>query len=99
MNVKRCILGAGPEYKWKPIPALCVREKTITLNDLGRITIFKDRRPEAIEWIESVLPTMWIGPREEILAAFWNTPDTNWFEFETGAKTLSICWIENKSSQ
>ena len=99
MECKRSILGGNSDFKLVPIPSVCQKAKTITHNVQGRITIFKDRRPEAIEWIETVLPTMWIGRREEILAAFWNTPDTYWFEFETGAKTLSICWIENKSSQ
>lgn len=99
MECKRSVLGGNPHFTFRPIPVVCQRSQTITLNDLGRITIFKDRRPEAIQWIESVLPTMWIGRPEELLAAFWNTPDSLWFEFETGSHILSICWIENKSSQ
>ena len=99
MNRKTSIIGGNPDYKWKPIPSICERDKTITTNALGRVTIFRDRRPEAIAWIESVLPTMYIGRREEILAAFWLSPDTTWFEFDTGRGVLSICWLENNSSK
>lgn len=96
MEIRRDVLGTNPAFQMKPIPDVCVRAKTITKNPLGIISIFRDRRPEAVQWIESVVPTMWIGRKEEILAVFWHSTDDSWFEFDTGKKTLSICWIAKK---
>lgn len=96
MEIRKSKIGGNPDYKWKPIPSICEREKTITKNALGIVNIFRDRRPEAVAWIEEILPTMYIGRKEEILAVFWLTPDPVWFEFDTGSKVLSICWLEKK---
>ena len=96
MELRREIIGANPGFVMKPIPALCERERTIYKNELGIISIFRDKRPEATKWITEALPTMWIGRPEQILAVFWNSPENSWFEFDTGRKTLSICALEKK---
>jgi hypothetical protein len=96
MELRREVIGANPGFVLKDIPRVSGKDKTIFINDLGVISIFRDRRPEATKWITEVLPTMWIGRAEEILAVFWNSPENTWFEFDTGRKTLSICSLEKK---
>ena len=96
MDIRREVIGANPSYKMRPIPRICDRDRTIFLNALGIISIFRDRRVEAVEWIEASLPTMWIGRPEQILSVFWNSPENTWFEFDTGRNTLSICSLEKK---
>ena len=94
METHRWVLGGNPSFVMKKIPEQCVKEKTITLNALGILTMFRDRTPMAVEWIEEMFPTMWIGPREQLISVFWNTPENTWFEFDTGRKTLFLCSLE-----
>ena len=94
MKVKKVLIGGHPSPKRKPIPDAIERRKTITLNVLGELKIFPDHSPDAVAWIEEVVPTLMIGRREEILHKFWTMDQSSWWEFDYGKKTLSLCSLE-----
>lgn len=94
MKVKKVLIGASPSPMRKPIPDAIERRKTIHLNALGELRICQDRNPDAIAWIEEVLPTLMIGKKEEILKKFWQMDSYSWYEYDYGAKTLSLCSLE-----
>ena len=98
MECKRVLLGSNPGLKaiFK-IPDMCEREKTITMNEMKILTIFKDRRPTAKKWIDELLPHLVLGiSADKIRQAFWDMPQNGWMEFDAGRKTLSFCYLEKK---
>ena len=96
MECKRVILGSNPGLQTiKPIPDMCRRDKTIGMNQMGIISIFKDRRPTAQAWIDEVLPTLVLSPSaDKIRKTFWEMPPNGWMEFDMARKTLSYCSLE-----
>lgn len=95
MKVNKVLIGSHPTPLIKPIPDAIVRRKTISMNALGELKIFCDRSPDAIEWIEAVVPTLMIGRKEDILKKFWSMNTYSWWEFNTGTKRLYLCSLEN----
>jgi hypothetical protein len=94
MKVKKVLIGASPSPMRKSIPDSIARRKTISLNVLDVLTIFPDRLPDAVPWIEQVVPTLMIGRPEEILHRFWSMDKNSWWEFDYGKKTLYLCSLE-----
>jgi hypothetical protein len=98
MNFKRVVLGSNPGLtKIRNIPDICQREKTIHLNEMRVISIFRDYRPSAKEWINEMLPQFIVGVSpEKIRQVFWDMPPNGWYEFNCATKTLSFCYVEKK---
>lgn len=94
MKVKKVLIGANPSALRKPIPDKIAERKTVSINIMGEMKIFPDRSPDAIAWIEEIVPTLMIGRREEILKQFWSMPTNSWWEFDYGRNTLSLCSLE-----
>ena len=98
METKRVVLGSNPGLNSLPdIPIACQRDRTVVLTPLKVLVMWPDRRPEAIRWLEEVIPHMILGVMPKvILKAFWEMPPGSWWEFDFHRKTLSFCWIEKK---
>lgn len=100
MEFQRVALGANPSAQISHIPELCVKDRTITLNKLKILQIFRDRRPTAQRWIDENLPRLMIMDAvkmEKFRMWFWDEmPDNAWLEFDFGKKTLSLCVLEKK---
>ena len=100
MEVKKVILGANPLALIDKIPDECVTSRTITLNKLKVLQIFKDRRPNAITWIEANIPRLIIldpAKKQKLVNWFWSEmPNDSWLEFDFGTKVLSLCILKKK---
>lgn len=100
MEVKRSILGGHPSAQITHIPDMCIQSRTIVVNKMKVLTIFKDRRPTAVKWIDENIPRLLLMDDVKVrrfLAWFWNEmPDNGWLEFDFGKKTLSLCILEKK---
>ena len=98
MEVKRYLLGGNPSAQITHLPDSCVRERTITLNKMKVLHIFRDRRAEAIAWIEDNLPRLAIMDKHQMdkfKKWFWlEMPDNGFLEFDFGKKTLCLCVLE-----
>jgi len=101
MELKRTCIGANPSARITPIPDVCVRDRTITLNKMKVLHIFRDRRKVALEWIEDNLPRLILMDTHQIDKLkkwFWlEMPENGFLEFDFGKKTLSLCLLENLS--
>lgn len=97
MDVKRVILGAHPNPVRRPIPAICEKARTVYLSQMQVLFLFKDRRPEAIAYLEALLPQLILGDGKALVKLFWEMPDSSWLEFDYGKRTLSLCSLEKKS--
>lgn len=101
MEVRRIVLGANPSARITHLPDQCVSDRTITLNKLGVLQIFRDKRLTARTWIKDNLPRLAImepDKMEKLHDWFWNEmPDNGWLEFDFGRKTLVLCLLEKVS--
>lgn len=98
MEVKRTLINANPNARISPIPDQCQRERTITLNKIYILQIFKDKRPSGVAWINENLPRLILSDTpQKFIDWFWNELPTNgWLEFDFGRKTLTLCVLEKK---
>ena len=100
MNVNRIILCATPNASVYPIPDICTQDRTITLNKLGILQIFKNKKPTAQAWIHTNLPRLLLfdpHQKERFMNWFWNElPENGWLEFDFGRHTHSLCLLEKK---
>jgi hypothetical protein len=98
MECKRVILGSNPDVKVAfRIPEICEQAKTIHMNEMKILTLFKDYRPTAKKFLDELLPHLVIGiSADKIRQVFWDMPEGGWMEFDGGRKTLSFCYIEKK---
>ena len=98
MELKRYLLGSNPSAQITPLPDICVRERTITLNKMKVLHIFRDRRKVAMDWIDENLPRLVVMDShqiEKLKKWFWlEMPDNEWLEFDFGKKTLCLCVLE-----
>lgn len=98
MEVQRTLIGSHPGARISPIPDMCMRERTITLNKLHILQIFKDKRPTASTWINQNLPCLLITDQpQKFVEWFWTQmPDNAWLEFDFGRKVLTLCVLKKK---
>lgn len=98
MECKRVLLGSNPGLKaYYKIPDICEREKTIFLNEMKVLLMFKDTRPSARQFLDELLPHLVLGiSADKIRQVFWDMPPNGWMEFDTARKTLSFCYLEKK---
>ena len=100
MKVVKKLLGANPSARISHIPDLCVRDRTITVSKTHVLTMFKDRRPIAIQWMEENLPRLVLMEAHQIkkLIVWFYTemPDNGYLEFDFGPRQLYFCSIEKK---
>ena len=97
MFVRRGFVGTNPNAPRVPIPKPCYDARTIYLNELDILTIFKDRRDFAQKYVEEVLPQLALQvQKDKLLHVYKNLPDNGYFEFDYGTKVLSYCSLEKK---
>lgn len=100
MEHRKVVLGGNPSAQIRPIPDMCVKDRTITLNKMKVLNIFKDRRPTAQAWINDAIPRLIImddHKKQKLVTWFWEEmPNNSWLEFDFGTKLLSLCVLEKK---
>lgn len=98
MEVKKTLIGNHPNPLIHPIPDMCVRDRTITLNKLKVLQIFPDKRPTAQAWINDTIPRIYFGNNpDKLINFFWcEMPSNGWLEFDFGSKILYLCTLEKK---
>lgn len=98
MNVRRGFLGTSPNGPRIPIPRVCLDSRTIYVNELDCLCMFKDTREVAKNYLEMILPLLAIQiPKDKLLEGFWKMPENAWMEFDYGRKVLSICFLEKNT--
>ena len=98
MRVKRGFLATSPNAPRIPIPRACLDSRTIYINELDVLCLFKDTREVARAYIETILPLLALQiPKDSLIATFWKMPDNAWMEFDYGRKVLSICFLEKNT--
>lgn len=93
---KRFICKSVKPLKKSP-PDSCVKSKTIAFDTFqSHLYFFWDSRPEAIAYVEEVLPTLIHPPTkpEDILTLYRNLKG-QWLEFDFTTNTLSLCSTKN----
>ena len=79
------------------IPTMCYDARTIYVNQMDILFLWKDKREIARQFLDGLLPILApLVPRDALLTAFWTTPDNVWFEFDYRTKVLSYCSLEKK---
>lgn len=98
MEVQQILIGSNPDAKISYIPDMCTKERTITLNKMKQLHIFKDKRPTAQAWINENLPRLLITDTpDKFVNWFWHEmPDNGFLEFDFGKKTLHLCILQKK---
>ena len=97
MEYKRYKIAECPKPMWCAIPETCLKEKTITLNLMTQLHLFKDRRPEAVEYINGFLTHLGYPNAEKLVSWFWNEmPDNGFLQFDYATKILCFCLIDKK---
>lgn len=97
MEVEKRFIGKSLNPLKKSPPESCVKNKTIAFDSFQRqLYLFWDSRPEAIAYVEEVLPTLIHPPTkpEHILNLYHNLKG-QWLEFDFLTNTLSLCSTKN----
>ena len=98
MKIKRGFLATSPNAPRIPIPRACVDSRTLYINELDTLCLFKDKRQVAQDYINQILPLLALQiPKDKLLEGFWSMPENAWMEFDYGRKVLSICFLEKNS--
>jgi hypothetical protein len=98
MECKRFVLGGNPGLnRIKKLPKVCVDDRTIYINEMKTLFIFKDIRPEAKQWIDETLPSFVTGISADVIRrAFWEMPQGCWYEYDFPRSQLSFSYLEKK---
>ena len=94
---KRFICKSVNPLKKSP-PESCVKSKTISFDTFGHhLLLFWDSRPEAIAYVEEVLPTLIHPPTkpEHILNLYRNLQG-QWLDFDFTNNALYLCSFQKK---
>lgn len=97
MDFKRYYIGKYPNPMYGSIPEACLRDKTIYINNMHQLWLTKDRRPEAVDYINNIIPRLGCPFYQKLLSWFWNEmPDNGFLEFDYSTKVLCFCQIQKK---
>lgn len=80
------------------IPETCRQSKTIFENITGQIIIHPDRRPASLQWMNEVIPKIFMVNKSDEWKINWayNIPQGSWLEFDKKTKILSLCSLKKK---
>lgn len=98
MEVRKVFVAKAISPLKKDPPRLCEQSKTIVYDTFKtKLYLFPDGRPEALEWVNEVLPTLLPlpTPREAVLP-FYRSLKDQYLEFDWTTKTLYLCFLEKK---
>ena len=97
MKLVRKEIGVFPDarYRFLEPPRECVDAKTIFLNELKVLTMFKDRRLIAVYYMREILHAMGVPRAEKICEWFYKEmPDNGYLEMDYLTGRLSFCLLE-----
>ena len=97
MNLKRVQIGVFPDarYRFLEPPRECVDAKTIFLNEVKVLTMFKDKRLVAVYYMREILHAMGVPKPEKLLEWFYKEmPDNGYLEMDYPTGRLSFCSVE-----
>jgi len=97
MELKRVQIGVFKEPRFIYPPKECVDAKTITLNELKVLTIFKDRRLMAVSYLDTLFKVMGVPNHEALVRWFYEEmPDNGYLEMDYPRGRLCFCILEKK---
>ena len=96
MEVKRVFVARAINPLKKDPPKICEQSKTIVFDTFKtKLYLFYDTRPEALKWVEEVLPTLLPPPNPpDAGLTFYKQMKDQYLEFDYGTNTLSLCFIK-----
>ncbi len=97
MKLLRKEIGVFPDarYRFLEPPRDCVDAKTIFLNEVKVLTMFKDRRLMAVSYMREILHAMGVPQADKLLEWFYKEmPDNGFLEMDYLSGRLSFCSVE-----
>lgn len=97
MKLLRKQIGVFPEARFRFLepPKECVDAKTIFLNELKVLTLFKDRRLIAVAYVRNILHAMGVPQPDKMVEWFYKEmPDNGYLEMDYPSGRLSFCFVE-----
>jgi len=97
MRLVRKEIGVFPDarYRFLEPPRACIDDKTIFLNELKVLTMFKDQRLMAVYYMREILCAIGVPQSEKLLEWFYKEmPDTGYLEMDYLTGRLSFCFVE-----
>jgi hypothetical protein len=97
MKLIRKEIGVFPDarYRFLEPPRLCVDDKTIFLNEVKVLTMFKDRRLMAVNYMRQILHAIGCPQPDKIVEWFYQEmPDNGYLEMNYLNGRLSLCVLE-----
>jgi hypothetical protein len=97
MKLLRKEIGVFPDarYRFLEPPRVCVDDKTIFLNEVKVLTMFKDRRLMAVAYMKAILDAMGVPRADKLVEWFYTEmPDYGFLEMEYPTGRLSFCCVE-----
>jgi len=97
MKLLRKQIGVFPEarYRFLEPPRECVDAKTIFLNEVKVLTLFKDRRLIAVAYMRNILHAIGVPKADKLVEWFYQEmPDNAYLEMDYPTGRLSFCFVE-----
>ncbi len=97
MDLKRIQIGVYPSAKFVMMPKECVDDRTIVMNKMKVLSMMKDRRLLAVQYMTHIFPAIGIVQSDKMVKWFYEEmPDNAFLEMDYGTRTLSLCLVEKK---
>jgi hypothetical protein len=97
MELKRIQIGVYPSAKFVMMPRECVDDRTIVLNKTKVLSMMKDRRLLAVQYMSNIFAAIGIAQSDKLVKWFYEEmPDNGYLEMDYGSRTLSLCLVEKK---
>lgn len=84
----------------KDPPKCCIDAKTICMDTFKtKLFLFNDTRPEALAYVDEVLPTLLdTATKKEDALKWYKTLKHEWLEFDFTTNQLSLCSLKKSQS-
>ena len=100
METNRLWVARAVNPKKKDPPQLCIDSKTICFDIFkSKLFLFRDTRPQALEYVEEVLPTLvdTITKKEDAMK-WYKSLEHQWIEFDFTTNQLYLCSLKKSQS-
>ena len=97
MRLVRKEIGVFPDARFRFIlpPQECLEDRTIFLNEVKVLTMFKDKRLLAVAYMKAILDAMGAPQSDKMLQWFYHEmPDNGYLEMDYSTGRLSFCCLE-----
>ena len=96
MDVQRLWVARAINPKKKDPPQCCIDSKTICMDTFKtKLFLFRDTRPQALEYVEEILPTLIdTATKKEDAIKWYKSLEHDWIEFDFTTNQLSLCSLK-----